>query len=197
MLTAKQHETFQFICQYIEEHGYAPTTREIAEGINIRSRGVVHRYLSALAEKGYIELVSNRHRNIKVIAPLASNDELPIIGAIAAGHAIEAISEPRHINISHHFLGPDRFILQVKGDSMLGDNICDGDYIICEKRMHFDKNEILVVLVEGQDATLKRVKKNSDNTVTLIPSNPNYSPVVYPSDQVEIQGVYLGLIRLP
>lgn len=196
MLTAKQHQTYQFIRKYMLEHNLAPTEAEIAEGIGIKSRGVVHRYVTALADHGMIEVLPGRRRNIRLLDEGDNSDGgLPILGKIAAGQPIEAIDQQKTLNIGHHLLGAKRFVLEVKGDSMLGDNICDGDYIICEQRDSAGKNDIVVALVD-EEATLKRWQKNSDGTVSLIPSNPNFSPMVYPEEQVLIQGVYLGLLRL-
>lgn len=199
MLTAKQQQTYQFIRKYFLEYGLAPTEAEIATGIGISSRGVVHRYVTALAEQGLLEITAGRRRNIRLLVDESANDGdggLPVIGRIAAGQPIEAIDQQKTLNISHQLLGPKRFILEVKGDSMIGDNICNGDYIICEQRDQIGKNDIVIALVDGQEATLKRWQSNDDGSVTLIPSNPRFSPMVYPAERVMIQGVYLGLLRL-
>lgn len=199
MLTAKQHQTYEYICLYIKDHGYAPTEAEIAAGIGITSRGVVHRYVCALADSGLIRIMPNRRRNIELVSPQNDDDEgltLPILGKIAAGHPLETIASDKVLNISSALLGPERFILEVKGDSMLGDNICDGDYIICERRSKTQKNDIVVALIDQQEATLKRIQVHEDDSVTLHPSNPHHQPQHYGAERVEIQGVYLGLLRL-
>lgn len=196
MLTRKQQQTYQFIRDYITREGMAPTEAEIALGIGIQSRGVVHRYVKALEAAGLIELIANKRRNIRLIAEEEDSAELPIIGRIAAGLPIEAMQDYRSVNLASTLLGPNRFILEVKGDSMIGDNICDGDYIICESRSTANPSDIAVVLIAGEEASLKRVQKNSDGTVTLLPSNPHYSPMVYPAAEIQIQGIYIGLLRL-
>ena len=193
MLTAKQQQTYDFIKRYIAQHSYAPTEAEIATAIGIRSRGVVHRYVTALAEAGVIELVPKRRRNIRLITP---TNELPIIGKIAAGLPIEAIADRTSLNIADIFMGEDRFVLQVSGDSMIGDNICDGDYIICEKTQTARANDIVVALIDNEEATLKRLQFNADATISLLPSNPRLSPMVYPADRLAIQGIYIGLLRV-
>jgi repressor LexA len=195
-LTGKQHQTFQFICHYISQHGYSPTEDEIALGIGITSRGVVHRYLTALAKEGLIEMLKGKRRNIVLVESAQERRDLPILGKIAAGLPIEAIVEPQFVELDRLFVGPNRFVLEVKGDSMIEDNICDGDYIICERRNVADNGAIVVALVDKQEATLKRLKRNTNNTITLLPSNPNYQPMTYGEERVEIQGVYLGLLRL-
>ena len=195
-LTGKQHQTFQFICRYISQQGYSPTEDEIAAGIGISSRGVVHRYLTVLANQGLIQMVKGKRRNIVLVESAQERRDLPILGKIAAGIPIEAIVAPQFIELDRLFIGPNRFVLEVKGDSMIEDNICDGDYIICEQRSTADNGAIVIALVDKQEATLKRLKHNPNNTITLLPSNPSYPPMTYAADRVEIQGVYLGLLRL-
>jgi repressor LexA len=196
MLTAKQQQTYQFIKHYMQSHGYAPTEAEIAAGIGITSTGTVHRYVTALAAAGCIEIAPDKRRNIRLVDVAAANVELPIMGKIAAGYPIEAINAPQFLNISAHVLGENRFVLQVVGDSMIGDNICDGDYIICEKAQTARKGAIVIALIDGQEATLKRLHPNPDGTISLIPSNPRLSALVYAAYRVQIQGIYIGLLRL-
>ena len=197
MLTIKQKETYEAIKTYIREHRIAPTEAELAEliGIQSKSRGVVHRYLTALSEAGLIKLIPNRRRNIELLATFEDH-ELPVLGWIAAGRPIEAIEDQTSFNVSDTLLGTNRFILRVKGDSMIGDSICDGDYIICERKQTAAAHEIAICLVANEEATLKRIKNNHDGTVTLLPSNPSLKPMHYPAESVSIQGVYVGLIRL-
>lgn len=197
MLTNKQKQTFDAIKSYIRTHQIAPTESELAEliGLKSRSRGVVHRYLTALCEAGLIRLVPHRRRNIELVQTWDEN-ELPILGKIAAGQPIEAIATQESLNVSQTLLGENRFVLQVKGDSMVGDNICDGDFIICEQRQTANAQDIAVCLVNQEEVTLKRIKPAQSGQVTLVPSNPNLKPMNYPADQVKIQGIYVGLIRL-
>jgi len=196
MLTAKQHQTYQFIRHYILKFSYAPTEAEIATGIGIKSRGVVHRYISALSAAGYLEVIPNKRRNIRLTEQQDMRD-LPILGTIAAGSPIEAMDDVRSFNLSDRVLGSNRFILEVKGDSMMGDNICDGDYIVCESAQRIDAGEIVIALIDQQEVTLKRYRQNSDHTVTLIPSNPDFSPQVYAQSRIHVQGKYVGLLRFP
>jgi len=196
MLTTKQNETYQFIKRYMQSNSIAPTTSEIAAGIGIKSRGVVHRYVTALAEAGLIKVTPHRSRNIQLAKPLNENI-LPIIGTIAAGNPIVAITDHQELNLSQALLGSDRFILMVKGDSMIGDNICDGDYIICEKCDVAEKDDIIVALIDNNEATLKRLRVTTDGNIELIPSNPTLSPMTYTPNRIQIQGKFLGLLRLP
>lgn len=197
MLTAKQHQTYQFIQDYLSRHGYAPTESEIAAGIGIRSRGVVHRYVSALAREGLIQITSGRRRNFQLIQSEAANTgELPIVGTIAAGKPIEAIENHQIFSMTEKLAKPNHFILVVKGDSMIGDNICDGDFIICEKADTAKNGDIIIALIDQHEATLKRFKRHDQNQVMLIPSNPTLQPMLYNAERVTVQGIYKGLIRL-
>jgi len=204
MLTVRQKQTYQFIRQYILKHDIAPTEAEIAIGIGIKSRGVVHRYVKALATAGYLRIIPNRRRNIALIdnyegdggSGILSGNSLPIVGRIAAGKPIEALETDEVLNVAESLLGPNRYILEVKGDSMIGDGIHDGDYIICEKAETACDGTIVVALIDSEEATLKRLIRNNDNTIHLVASNPRITPMAYSPDRVKVQGIYLGLLRL-
>ena len=133
MLTLSQRKTHEFIQKFISKHDYAPTAAEIAEGIKIKSRGVVHRYLKALAAAGHIALTPNRHRNIRLLDAFDSSAALPLVGVIAAGRPIEAIEQNETVDLAALFAGGDRYALKVKGDSMIDEGIFDGDIVICQK----------------------------------------------------------------
>ena len=194
MLTPKQLQTYEFIKEFIAKNDYAPTEAQIAEGIGISSRGVAHRYVKALYEAGYIDIKRGKRRNI--ILKCDTRYCLPVVGKIAAGAPIEAILSDQQFNFVDKFMGEDRFILEVQGDSMIGDNIVHGDMIVCERTDNPSKNDIVVALIDGEEATLKRVAQLDDENVTLIPSNPNMQPMVFPAHRVAIQGRFLGLLRL-
>lgn len=166
---------------------------EIAEGIGIHSRGVIHRYVAALANAGLLQLIPGRHRNIRLLSnPVYA---LPLKGRIAAGSPIEAITDNETLDIVHIFLGPNRYALKVKGDSMKDEGIFDGDVVVCEQCENPPDGKIAVALIDNQEVTLKRVKYNTDNTVTLTPANKLLSPVTYPQERVSFQGIYVGLLR--
>ena len=194
MLTLSQRKTYEFVKKYVQGNDYAPTVAEIATGIGIKSRGVVHRYLKALEEKGYIHLLPKRHRNIRLLKhnPLGS---IPLVGAIAAGQPIEAIEQNEAVEVAAIFLGADRYALRVKGDSMINEGIFDGDIVVCERRETADDGQIVVALIDHEEATLKRLYHNADDTITLLPANPAHQPMVYPAKRVMIQGIYIGLLR--
>lgn len=195
MLTRMQTATLHFIRDYIHAHDFAPTTAEIAQQLGVVSRGVVHRYLKALAAAGHIELIPNRRRNIRLLQQAVEG--IPLLGKIAAGAPIEAISDPEMIDVSRVFLGEDRFALRICGDSMVDDGILDGDLVVCERAQQAPSGKIVVALVDQSQATLKRIAYPDRQTVRLMPANPDYLPQEYAADRVQIQGIYLGLLRIP
>jgi len=200
MLTQSQQKTLDFIRNFIAEQGHAPTLAEIAEGIGIRSKGVVHRYVQALSEAGEIELLSGRHRGIQLPGggELRSGGEatsLPLMGKIAAGLPIEAIPDQEYIDLSEFFMGNNRFVLKVQGDSMIEAGILSGDMVVVESRSTARDGEIVVALIDGEEATLKRIKRGADYTVTLIPANRAMRPMIYDIERVEIQGVVVAQMR--
>lgn len=198
MLTLAQRKTEEFIRQFFKENNYAPTASEIAKGIGIKSRGVVHRYLRALSDAGHIVLTPNRHRNIRLVDSVEGNAShlasLPLLGAIAAGQPIEAIPQQERIDVASIFVGPNRYALKVKGDSMIDEGIFDGDIVICKRSDTADNGEIVVALIDREEATLKRLERKQ-KTITLHPANPKLRPMVYSSERVIIQGIYIGLVR--
>ena len=121
---------------------------------------------------------------------------LPIKGKIAAGSPIEPMYTEDILDLTSLLLGEDRFVLQVVGNSMSGDNICDGDYIICKRQHTAKTGDIVVVVVNNSETTLKRLQYNDNGSVTLLPSNPSIAALNFKREQIRIEGVYLGLIRL-
>lgn len=180
---------------HIAHTGDAPSLAEIAAGTGIRSRAAAHRHVQALAEAGYIELVPGRKRGIRLVGEVAESLlELPLAGRIAAGRPIEAIPGRDTLNLADFFLGPDRFALQVRGDSMVGAGILDGDTVVVKRTAVARDGDIVVALIDGDEATLKGIRHGRD-TVTLIPENPEMEPVTYRNDRIAIQGVVVGQMR--
>jgi len=201
MITRSQRKTLEFIKSFLQQNEYSPTTSEIAKGIGIKSRGVVYRYLKALAEEGFIRLIPKRHRNIELLSKPSSTGNhdvgcLPLVGAIAAGRPIEAIPQQESVDVASIFLGPKRYALRVKGDSMIEEGIFDGDIVVCESTDHARNGQIVVALVDNEEATLKHYYQNQDNTVTLRPANERLQPMTFSRNRVEVQGIYVGLLRI-
>lgn len=196
MLTMQQHNTFEFIKNFIKKYKISPTMAEIAKGIGIKSRGVVHRYVHAIADEGLIKTIPKRSRNIQLLDLIPGFNLLPLVGAIAAGQPIEAIEDNETINIGEIFLGEGRFALRVKGDSMIEDGIFDGDVVVCQRSEVANDGQIVVALIDNSEATLKRIQKNTNQTITLLPANAKLKPMVYDANRVTIQGIFIGLLRM-
>jgi repressor LexA len=199
MLTERQQATYNFIREYFLRNGRAPKLNEIAMGIGIRSRGVVHRYLKAIADEGLIEILPGRHRGIRLlddeVRESPSAYELPLLGKIAAGLPIEAIPDQDTINLADFFIGPGRFVLRVQGDSMIDAGILDGDMVVVASRNYADNGDIVVALIDNNEATLKRIRYHEDNSITLIPANPALKPIRYSGGRIQVQGVVVGQMR--
>ena len=196
MLTATQHKVLDFIRQYLAAQAYAPSLSEIAVGIGIRSKGTAHRHVQALAEAGYLRLIHGRKRGIELVdEPRDRLLKLPLLGRIAAGRPIEAIADQESLNLADYLLGHDRYALQVTGDSMIEAGILDGDMVIVKRQDTANDNQIVVALIDGQEATLKRLQHRPDGEVLLIAENPRMPPLAYAAERVSIQGVLVGQLR--
>jgi repressor LexA len=198
MPTDRSRQVYDFVRAYTARHGYAPKLREIAGHLGIRSRGVVHRHLRALEAEGLLRIEPDRARGIRLrgrAAAAARSLTLPLLGRIAAGRPIEAIPGEDEIDLSEFFVNHNRFVLRVAGDSMIEDGILDGDMVVVEKRDAADNGEIVVALIDGVEATLKRLQKNRDGSVTLRPANAALPPMRYSAARVRIQGVVVGQFR--
>jgi len=216
-LTDRQRQTYEFIKSYIREYGYGPKLVEIATALGIRSRGTVHRYLTALVNQGLVEVLANKSRGIRLrragttnpVIQEIGNDynfgqsglpgslsaTLPLVGTIAAGKPIEAIPDMDHIDLSEFFVSDNRFVLRVQGDSMIEAGILDGDMVVVERCQTARDGLIVVALIDSQEATLKRIKNNLDGSISLMPENINMQPMRYPAERVSIQGRVVGQFR--
>ena len=196
-LTDNQRKVLDFIQRFIAIYTVPPKLQEVAEGIGISSRGVAHRYVQALAEAGYIETDSGKHRGIRLLKsnPYRPESRLPLLGEIAAGKPIEAIPGQDEIDLSE-FFGRNNFAVQVKGDSMIDAGILDGDTVIIEFRETADDGDIVVALIDESETTLKRFKRSQRGKyIKLIPENSEMEPMVYEAERVRIQGVLIGQLR--
>lgn len=197
MPTDRSRQVYDFVRAYTLRRGYAPKLREIAHHLGIASRGVVHRHLRALEQEGLIRIEPDRARGIRLTKgrAAAAHFSLPLLGRIAAGRPIEAIAGEDEIDLSEFFVNRNRFVLRVTGDSMIEDGILDGDMVVVEKRETAENGEIVVALIDDMEATLKRLQKNRDGSVTLRPANSSLSPMRYAAARVRIQGVVVGQFR--
>ena len=195
MLTQLEQRILEFIRDYIGQHGQGPTLTEIGAAMDIKSKGTVHRYVQALTNKGALEHVERGWRGIRLAnESQLHSTTLPLAGRIAAGHPIEAIPGQDQLDLGA-FVSDNRFALQVKGDSMIDIGILDGDWVIIEQRDTAHDGDIVVALIDEQDATLKRFKRLSNDQVLLIPENTCLSPMQYSLERVRIQGILVGQLR--
>lgn len=203
-LTERQRDILGFIQRFQRQKGIAPTHREICEEFGYSSYGTVYKHLKLLEDKGYLRKDWNQKRGIEVLrelpagsdADLEGGTELPFFGRIAAGQPIEAVANRESLNVPHHLLGRRRgehYVLEVVGDSMIGEGIFEGDLVIVLQRELAEPGDMVVALV-GDDATLKRFYPEGD-TVRLQPANPNMQPIRVPAEEVQIQGIVVGLMR--
>ena len=171
----------------------------MAQSLGTTSRGSVLKHIQALEEKGYIERESHKARTYRILqSPHASQNDntLPLVGQIAAGKPIVAFENIEHIDLNS-LLNPGHncFLLQVKGDSMIGIGIMEDDYVLIEPSQVARNGQVVVAIVDGYDATLKRYRHNGNGTISLIPENVNMEPMIYPEERVMIQGVMIGQVR--
>lgn len=196
MVTPNQHKIYEFIQKYIDFHGYSPSLQEVAIGIGISPRSVslISRGIHSLVEAGLLAFHKKGYRNIKVVSPV--NLSLPFLGRIAAGSPIEAISDQQTLDMSF-LIQQNHFILEVKGDSMIEEGIFDGDKVICKQQSLANDGDIIVALIDNNEATLKRIYFKPENKITLMPANAKLKPQIYDAERVQIQGLFIGLLRLP
>lgn len=195
MLSERERDVLDFIADFIREEGKAPLLTEIATGLGIQSKGVIHRYISALEEAGAIER-SGRHRGIRILDETCAPGVLPLLGRIAAGQPIEAISDESVLDLNSLFTGKDCYVLKVKGESMIELGIFDGDWVVIKSCNTAKSGDIVVALVENGEATLKTIEYMANQQVKLIPANETMEPMIYPSDHVQVQGKLKGQLRV-
>ena len=224
MLTLKQNQLLTFLIKRLEDHGVSPSYEEICKELSLKSKSGIHRIVKSLEERGYIERLENRARAIAPKKnpngqPYISNiinlnkefsksknqnlsienntnvNKIPLLGKIAAGTPIEAISNyDNFIEIPNNTLSDDSYALTVEGDSMIDEGILDGDVVVIDKKAEVTNGDIVVALIDKEEATLKKLRKRGD-TIALEPANKNYKTQIYGPDRVIIQGKLKTLIR--
>ena len=199
-LTPKQRSLVQFIQEYSNLYGRAPTQWEIAEHLGLSSLGTVQSHITALCRKGVLRKEWNQNRSLRLAHPFplepGGTVELRLAGRVAAGKPIEAILDYETVKVPEELLGRgENFALRVKGDSMVGDGICDGDVIIVRRSGDAENGQTVVALIDDHEATVKRFRRNGDGTVTLSPANPAYQEMVCEESRIAIQGIVVGLLR--
>lgn len=196
-VTPLQAKIYRFIESYLEQNPFSPSLTEIASGIGISPSSVslISRNIHALVELGRLNFYKKGYRNIQ-LGRSERDFALPIKGRIAAGVPIEAIEDSRVLEIESMLNKSDHFLLEVKGESMIEEGIFDGDFIICKQANAAAEGDIVIALIDQQEATLKRVSYQIRDRVTLIPANASLKPKAYLPNRVQIQGIFIGLLRL-
>ena len=198
-LTKKQREILDFLTQYGDANGYAPSFEEIAERFGYTSLATVHEHLSNLERKGYIKRSYNESRAIEILPSEAfpRSVELPVLGAVAAGLPIEAFEATETIAVPEDFVRRPggHYVLRVRGNSMIEDQITDGDMVVVHDRPAADNGEMVIAMVEESGATVKRYYRERDGRVRLQPANASMAPIYVQQDQVRVQGIVVGVLR--
>ena len=204
-LTRRQKELMDFLSTFIEEHGYSPSYDEIATGLKLASLATVHKHIQALEAKQYLRRSYNHSRSLEIGDRFLSEEKaryrapidatVPLLGRIAAGLPVEAIQNPETLHFSDFTGNESTYALEVRGDSMIEDHICSGDYVLVEKTDSVRNGEIVVALVEGTEATLKRYYTETDGRIRLQPANASMGPIYVDPASLQIQGRVLAVMR--
>ncbi len=196
-LTKRQREILDYLHDFIEQHGYAPSLEEVGRRFGLSSLATVHKHLTNLQETGFIRRAWNRSRSVELVPKPAGSRvlELPLLGYVAAGAPIEAVASSESIAVPENFIGRrETYVLRVRGDSMIDEQIRDGDMVIVEDRKTADNGEMVIALLRGSDVTLKKFYRDNGR-VRLQPANPALQPIFVDAAQVKIQGVVVGVMR--
>jgi len=204
-LTRRQKQVLDFIAGYQRDFGYSPSYEEIAEALGLASLATVHKHIAGLERKHYLRRGFNQSRSLELTpkffqeqrrlrrqAPVA---DVPLLGRIAAGQPIESVPGQERLDLGGLVGRDDVYALEVRGDSMIEDHICDGDVVLVERTSRVRDGDIVVALVRGAETTLKRFYRESDTLARLQPANAQMPPLYVPLAELEIQGRVLAVLR--
>ena len=196
-LTKKQRQILDYVESFVGTNGYSPSYEEIAQAFDYSSLATVHEHLTNLEQKGFLRKNYNKSRSLEVVRtdPSSIALELPLLGTVAAGLPLEVFPQEDTVAVPHDMIRRgNNYVLRVKGDSMIDEQIRDGDYIIVNSRQTAENGEMVVALVDGEAATVKKFYREGGR-VRLQPANPTMQPMYYPADRIAIQGIVVGVIR--
>ena len=200
MLSKRQKQILDFVKDFIDREGYAPSLMEIAGHFGLSSPATVHQHMKALEDKGFVQRGWNRKRHIEMLQPAAvpveESETLPLMGRIAAGQPIEAVADDETVAVPRAMIGRRgrHYALQVNGQSMIDDHILDGDLVIIRHAETAADGETVVALIDGENATLKRIY-HEGKRIRLQPANESMKPIVVDASAVQVQGVVVALLR--
>lgn len=204
-LTRRQKQVLDFIARYQTDNGYSPSYEEVARGLGLASLATVHKHILALEAKNYLRRGFNQSRSLELTPKFfqeqrrlrreAGAADIPLLGRIAAGAPVEAIAGRERLELGEFLGRDDLYALEVRGDSMIEDHICAGDLVLVERTTEVRDGDIVVALVRGAEATLKRFYREPSGMARLQPANPQMAPIRVPLAELEIQGRVLAVLR--
>jgi repressor LexA len=205
-LTKRQKQVADLIDAFVQRHGYSPSYEEIATGLNLASLATVHKHISVLESKHYLKRGFNQSRSLELTQKYFQEQrrtrqetpfslDLPLMGRIAAGSPVESVQGLERLNLGDFVGHDDVYALEVRGDSMIDDHICSGDYVLIENTKQARDGEIVVALVRGSETTLKRFYREAGEVARLQPANSSMQPIHLPLADLEIQGRVLAVLR--
>jgi repressor LexA len=197
-LTKRQREILDYLNDFIQQHGYAPSLEEVGKRFGLSSLATVHKHLTNLQQKGFIKRTWNRSRSVEVMPSrvVGRSIELPLLGYVAAGAPIEAVINNETIDVPESLAGNrDTYVLRVRGDSMIDEQIRDGDFVVVNERQRADNGETVIALLGGNAATVKKYYRERDGRIRLQPANDTMSPILVDERDITIQGVVVGVLR--
>ena len=197
-LTKRQREILDYLNEFIQQHGYAPSLEEIGQRFSLSSLATVHKHMTNLESKGFIKRSWNRSRSVELLPGPSGGRaiDLPLMGYVAAGQPIEAVAGTETISVPEALIGRSRdtYVLKVKGNSMIDEQIRDGDWVVVEDRKTANNGEMVVALLRDQDVTLKTFYRDNGR-IRLQPANTTMQPIFADPSDVQIQGVVVGVMR--
>jgi repressor LexA len=197
-LTKKQRQILDYVESFVESYGYSPSYEEIAKYFGYNSLATVHEHLTNLEQKGFLRKNYNKSRSLEVVRAEvgALAVELPLMGTVAAGLPLEVFQEQESVSVPHDMVKRgNNYVLRVKGSSMVEEQIRDGDYIIVNSRETAEPGEMVVALINGESATVKKFYRERDGRIRLQPANETMQPMYFAPEEVQIQGIVVGVIR--
>jgi len=196
-LTKRQRALLDYLNEFIEQHGYAPSLEEIGRRFGLSSLATVHKHLTNLQDKGFIRRAWNRSRSVELVPTRMGGRalDLPLLGYVAAGAPIEAVVSNETVTVPEDLVGTrDTYALRVRGNSMIDEQIRDGDLVVVEDRQTAHNGEMVIALLEGAEVTLKKFYRENGH-IRLQPANDAVAPIIVRADKVQVQGVVVGVMR--